>query len=240
MPIYWIVYIQNKCQAKGKPFCQLLDIPFTFWDMSDWSKTRLFHPVITFDLNFILKLQYWLGFRKAFAWESDLSHAHHSLVKNVTASQMKLKGTHLILISLSRRCYGSRQVGRATKLSELSDGSNAYSSQAIRGLGGMRPGHFVLMVRSSLKACWQLIVKLSFCLSFSSSFNKRFLLRAFLDLGGWAAVDCSPSPPARKQEFAASCNPLPMRSKGHTHRHSPYYHVHLKEHLAPPDRYWFL
>lgn len=36
-------------KQRENPCCQLLYIPLTFWDMSDWS---LLHPVITFDLNF--------------------------------------------------------------------------------------------------------------------------------------------------------------------------------------------
>lgn len=134
---------------------------------------------------------------------------------------MKLKRTHLILISLSKRFYGSRQIGRAANCPNHPMAQMLAWARLPAGRAGCAQHIFCSLVRSGLKACWQPIVKLSFCLSFSSSFNKRFLLRAFLVLGCWATVDRSPAPPVRKRGFAARCPLLPVRSKGHTQRRSP-------------------
>lgn len=134
---------------------------------------------------------------------------------------MKLKGTHLILISLSKGFYGSRQVGRATNCPNHPMAQMPAWARLSAGRAGRDQDIFCSLVRSSLKACWQLIVKLSFCLSFSSSFNKRLLLRAFLVLGCWATLDHSPPPPVRKRGFAARCPQLAVRSKVHTQRCSP-------------------
>lgn len=76
--------------------------------------------------------------------EFDLSLPQHSLVKKVTALQMKPKRRHFILISFEKkRFYRSRQIARATNY-PTTHSSNACFGQFTSNLVRTRPGHLLL------------------------------------------------------------------------------------------------
>lgn len=191
--------------------------------------------------------------------EFDLSLAQHSLVRKVTALQMKPKRRHFILISFAKK----KDFIEGDKLEEQQIILPSRAQMpALASLSVIWAGDdqdiYCSMVRSTLKGLLTTDIRAFLMFIFFFFFQQEIPVKSLSSF--MMLSDCGPQPYSAHGEAGISSKTSPTASeiKG-TQTEAPpdsgsltsplvcwgllswpYHHVHLKEHLAPPDRYWFL